>query len=337
MTEAVRGVAKRDVDAHNGFTMRARRPRGRPRTLTATAVAAAIAASAAGASAPAAWQRAAPLPDPRGEVATAVAGGEIAVVGGFDGSGLDSARVDAYSPARDAWRRLPDLPAPVDHAMAAAAHGRLYVIGGYGRSRAPRRSAWVLSPAGRWRALPPLPAARAAGGAAILRDRLYVVGGVGPRGLARQTLVLDLRRRRWSRIPGPWPRQHLAVTAAAGKVYAVAGRKAGFDTNTTIFESLTPPSRRWRALPPVPSGRGGTGAAVVGTTLVSVGGEAPQGTIGTVYGFDVVRRRWRRLPDLPTPRHGLAVAALAGRVYAVAGGTTPGLATSGANEFLPLR
>jgi N-acetylneuraminic acid mutarotase len=320
--------------------MRARRPPRRTRALTAILVAAAAAGSASGASAPAAWQRAAPLPDPRGEVAAAVVGGEIAVVGGFDRSGLDSARVDAYSPARDAWRRLPDLPAPVDHAMAAAAGRRLYVIGGYGRSRAPRRTAWVLSPDGRWRTLPPLPAARAAGGAAILRGRLYVVGGVGPRGLARTMEVLDLRRRpnRWSTLPGPIPRQHLAVTSAGGRLYALAGRgTAGFDTNTALFESLAPPERRWRRLSPVPTRRGGTGAAAVGATIVSVGGEAPQGTIGTVYGFDVVRRRWRRLPDLPTPRHGLAVAALAGRVYAIAGGTIPGLATSGANEFLPLR
>lgn len=329
-------MAKRRVDAHNGFTMRARRPRTRRRTLTAALFAAATAASAAGASPPPTWQRAAPLPDPRGEVAAAVVGGEIAVVGGFDRNGSDSARVDVYSPARDAWRRLPDLPVAVDHAMAASAGRRLYVLGGYGPSRVPRRSAWTLAPGGRWRALPPLPVGRAAGGAAIVKGQLYVVGGVGPRGLARQTLVLDLRRRRWSRIPGPWPREHLAVTAAAGKVYAVAGRKAGLDTNTTIFESLAPPSRSWRALTPVPSARGGTGAAVVGTTLVSVGGEAPQGTIRTVFGFDLRSRAWRRLPDLPTPRHGLAVAALAGRVYAIAGGTTPGLATSGANEYLPI-
>jgi N-acetylneuraminic acid mutarotase len=318
--------------------MRAQRPPRRTRTLTAILVAAAAAGSASGASAPAAWQRAAPLPDPRGEVAAAVVGGEIAVVGGFDRGGSDSARVDAYSPARDAWRRLPDLPAPVDHAMAAAAGRRLYVVGGYGPSRAPRRTAWVLSPGGRWRTLPPLPAVRAAGGAAILRGRLYVVGGVGPRGLARNTYVLDLRRSpsRWSTLPGPTPRQHLAVVAAGGRLYALAGRTAGFDTNMTLFESLAPPARRWRRLPPVPAKRGGTGAAAVGTTIVSVGGEAPQGTIGSVYGFDVPRRRWRRLPDLPTPRHGLGVAAVAGRVYAVAGGTTPGLATSGANEFLPI-
>src|SRR5919201_946215 len=214
-TRAARAVAKACVDAHNGLTMRARRPPRGTRTLTAALLVAATAASAAGASAPPTWQRAAPLPDARGEVAAAVVGGEIAVVGGFDRSGLDSARVDAYSPARDAWRRLPDMPAPVDHAMAAAAGGRLYVVGGYGRSRAPRRSAWILSPGGRWRALPRLPAARAAGGAAILRGRLYVVGGVGPRGLARTVYVLDLRRSpsRWSALPGPTPRQHLAVAS----------------------------------------------------------------------------------------------------------------------------
>src|ERR687885_612253 len=132
--------------------MGAQRPSRRTRTLTAIFVATAAAGPASGASAPAAWQRAAPLPDPRGEVAAAVVGGEFAVAGGFDRSGSDTARVDAYSPARDAWRRLPDLPAPVDHPMAAAAGRRLYVVGGYGPSRAPRRTAWVLSPAGRWRA-----------------------------------------------------------------------------------------------------------------------------------------------------------------------------------------
>ena len=150
--------------------------------------------------------------------------------------------------------------------------------------------------------------------------------------------VLDLRRSpsRWATLPGPTPRQHLAVTAAGGRLYALAGRTAGFDTNMSLFESLAPPERRWRRLPPVPATRGGTGAAAVGTTIVSVGGEAPEGTIATVYGFDILRRGWRRLPDLATPRHGLAVAALAGRVYAIAGGTTPGLATSGANELLPI-
>jgi hypothetical protein len=84
----------------------------------------------------------------------------------------------------------------------------------------------------------------------------------------------------------------------------------------------------------VPDARGGTGAAVIGTTIVSVGGEAPSGTLRGVYAYDVVRRSWSRLPDLPTPRHGLGVAALGRTVYVIGGGPQPGLYVSDANESL---
>jgi N-acetylneuraminic acid mutarotase len=282
------------------------------------------------------WQPGAPLPTPRSEVAAAVVGGKIAVVGGFLADGQSSREVDLYSPADDSWTRLPDLPVPVNHAMAAATGGRLYVVGGYGAARGQRlRFAFVLE--GRsWRALPPLPSARAAGGAAIVGGRVYVVGGVGPAGLARQAYALDLRTRRWSAIPGPTPREHLAVTTAGGRVYALAGRRAGIDTNLRVFESYEPSTRRWRRLPSVPLARGGTGAAVVSGILVSAGGEEPQGTIASVYGFEISRSRWSRLPDLPSPRHGLAVAAVGGRVYAIAGGPEPGLTVSATNESLAL-
>jgi hypothetical protein len=104
----------------------------------------------------------------------------------------------------------------------------------------------------------------------------------------------------------------------------------------------------WRALPPLPYqlAAGGaavvdgklylvgrvTGAAVVHGQIVSVGGEAPAGTIASVYAYSLARARWRRPPDLPTPRHGLALAALGGRIYAIAGGRTPRLPLNDINE-----
>lgn len=284
----------------------------------------------------AAWRPAAPLSVPRSEVAAVAVGDAVAVIGGFLADGSSSRRVDAYSPRRDRWRRLPDLPVAVNHAMAAAAGGRLYAVGGYGSGfRQKLRTAFVLD-RGAWRALPLMPAARAAGGAAVVGGKLYVVGGVGPAGLARQMLVLDLERRQWSTLPAPTPREHLAVTAAGGRIFALGGRTAGIDTNLATFEVYSPQARRWRTLPPVPGARGGTAAAVGGGLIVSAGGEEPQGTIRSVYGFDLAAERWRRLPDLPTPRHGLGLAAVGGRVYAMAGGTRPGLSVSGANEFLAL-
>ena len=280
-----------------------------------------------------AWRTHAPLPEPRTEVAAARAGSEIVVVGGFVESGANSSRADAYAVAEDRWRRLPDLPVAVDHAAAAGAAGRVYVAGGYGFDRRPLRTAFVLAD-GEWRRLARLPEPRAAAAAAIAGGRLYVVGGVDGRGLARTALALDLRTGRWTRLPGPTGREHLAAVATGGRVYAVGGRSAGFDTNTRAYEVYDPARRRWQTLTRLPSARGGTGAAAAAGRIVSVGGEAPPGTIASVYEFVLRTRRWQRLPDLPTPRHGLGVVAYGDRIFTLAGGPRPGLTTSGAVESL---
>jgi N-acetylneuraminic acid mutarotase len=299
-----------------------------------TATAAAVALALTGATD---WRAEPALPVARGEVAAASWNGEIAVVGGFLADGRSSPRVDAYSPTTRTWRRLPDLPVAVNHALSAAGAGRLYVTGGYattGRSR----DAWVLD--GRqWHPLPPLPYGVAAGGAAFLGGKLYLVAGVaGPADrsvLVHRVLVLNLRRPdRWRFAPAPTPREHLAVTVAAGRIYALGGRKAGYDTNLAVVESWHPGERSWRRERPLPEARGGTGAAAVRNVIVSAGGEAPSGTIASVYAYDVTRKTWRALPDLPTPRHGLGIAAAQGRVYAIGGGRVPGLAVSAVAESI---
>lgn len=308
------------------------RPSRRLRLVAPAAVATLVMAASAAAAGPT-WRAQTPLPLARTEVAAARSGAEIVVVGGYLASGETTARVDAYSPSANRWRRQPDLPVAVNHAMAATWRGRAIVAGGYGGPRRPLRTAFELV-GGRWRPLPPLPSPRAAAGAAVVGDTLYVMGGVGPAGLARSALALDLKRKRWRTIGGPTPREHLAVTSAGGRVYVLAGRTAGLDTNLRLLERYDPRTRRWRRLRPVPESRGGTGAAVAAGLLVSVGGEAPSGTIASVYGYDLRTGRWRRLPDLPTPRHGLGVVAVGSRVYALAGGPQPGLHVSAANEVL---
>jgi N-acetylneuraminic acid mutarotase len=279
------------------------------------------------------WQSAPALPVARTEVAGAAVRGEIYVAGGYNADGSSSRRVDVYSPAKQRWRRAPDLPVSVNHAMAAAYRGGLYVVGGYAGDGRTLRATYVLA-GGRWRALAPMPASRAAAGAAVADGRLYVVGGVRRPGLlARVAFAFDLRRGRWTTLRGPTPREHLAAAAVSGKVYAVAGRLAGIDSNQTTVEVL---SGSWRRVTPLPESRGGTGAATVGGRLVSVGGEAPSGTIASVYAYAPRTGRWKRLPDLPTPRHGLAVVAVGRRVFVIGGGPRPGLFVSDANEWLEL-
>jgi N-acetylneuraminic acid mutarotase len=288
------------------------------------------------------WKRGAPLPLARGEVAAAVAEGRIYVIGGFRSGGANSTSVQAFNPGTNTWSREADLPLPVDHTMAAGHRGRVYVAGGYGRGRSRLTTLFAFAGDG-WTRLAPMPEQRAAGGAAIVNGKLYVVGGTtsstisAPSTLAKTMLVYDIAADRWSSRRGPTPREHLGVTALGGKVYAVGGRTAGFDTNMAMVEVFNPRTGRWSRLPRVPGRRGGTGAAGTGRWIVSVGGEAPQGTIRTAYRYDVKRRRWSRLPNLPTPRHGLGVAAVGGKVYVLGGGTSPGLSVSRANESLAVR
>jgi hypothetical protein len=304
------------------------------RRWPAAVLLAAVVVGLAGA-APFEWETHAALPLPRTEVAAAVSGGEIVVVGGFTSDGGASRRADAYSPARDSWRRLPDLPIGVHHAMAVGARGRAYVLGGYTASGMPLRTAFVLE-RGRWRSLPRMPAARAAAGAGVAGGKIVVAGGVttGSPRLARNALVFDLRTQRWSTAPGPTPREHLGVTSFSGTVYAVAGRTSGLDTNLLHFESWRPGQAGWQRLQPVPDSRGGTGAAALRGQIVSAGGEEPGGTIAEVLVYRISEKRWARLADLPTPRHGVGVAALGGRVYVIGGGPEPGLTVSSANESL---
>ena len=285
----------------------------------------------------AAWRGAAPVPTPRTEVAAAAVKGEAVVVGGFLADGSTTGRAEAYSPRTNRWRRLADLPVAVNHAAGGAWRGRMLVAGGYSGDGAPSGAAWRFEN-GRWRALAPMPENRAAAAGAVAGDTFYVVGGVTStplgRELATQALALDLTTGRWRTIAGPTPREHLAATAWRGRVYALGGRLAGYDTNLDHAEVYDPATRRWRRLTPLPEARGGTGAAAIAGRIVSVGGEAPTGTIRRVYAYDLTTGRWRRLADLPTPRHGLGVVALGGRLRVLAGGPRPGLTVSGANESL---
>jgi N-acetylneuraminic acid mutarotase len=288
------------------------------------------------------WKRGAALPLARGEVAAAVAEGRIYIIGGFTSGGANSTSVQAFNPPTNSWAQEADLPLPVDHTMAAGHRGRVYVAGGYGPGRSSLTTLFAFTGDG-WTRLAPMPEQRAAGGAAIVNGKLYVVGGTtsstigAPSTLAKTMLVYDIAADRWTSRRGPTPREHLGVTALGGKIYAVAGRTAGFDTNMRVMEVFNPKTGRWSKLPRVPGRRGGTGAAGTGRWIVSVGGEATSGTIRTVYRYDVKRRRWSRLPNLPTARHGLGVAAVGRKVYVIGGGTTPGLSVSQANESLAVR
>ena len=281
--------------------------------------------------------RPAELPVARTEVSGAEWLGRIVVVGGLTADGAASDRVDLYDPGADRWESGPALPRALHHGGLAVVGERVYVAGGYtnegGRWVAQTRAS-SLGPGERaWRDEPAMGQARGGLALAATDSHLVAIGGTTPASVTRTTEVLMPGR------PGGWrpgpdlsqDRDHLGGASVGGRVYAVAGRVGGLDTNLATVESWDPAAGGgWRAEPRLNDARGGTSATQAGGKVCVAGGEEPVGTIASVE--CLVGDRWERVARLALPRHGLAVGGLDGRVHVIGGGPQPGLFVSPAHE-----
>ena len=282
--------------------------------------------------------RGAPLPEARTEVAGAAWDGRLVVVGGLRADGRASDRVDLYDVEADAWAPGPALPVALHHTGLAAVGDRLWVVGGYS---GPPDAPWVeqagvfsLGPEEQgWRAEPELPRRTGALAVAAVDDTLVAFGGVRDGRQATETWVLTPGADGWD--VGPplrQAREHLGASVLDGRVYAIAGRVGGLETNLTSVESWRPGEDAWRSEPELRAARGGIAAAVVASVLCVAGGEEPGGTIASVECLD--DGRWDVVTRLRSARHGLAVIGVGDRLHVIGGGREPGLFVSDDHEVL---
>jgi hypothetical protein len=293
-----------------------------------------------------AWQELPEMPQPRSELAAAVVGEVIYVVGGFGGG----TRLDAFDTVGETWTQLADLPAELNHLGVAGLDGLVYVAGGFDRSLFAVDTLFAYDPASdAWSERAALPAPRGALGLVALDGLLYAVGGTteglgGP--VSGAVEAYDPAGDAWTAVTTmPTPREHLAVAAGGGRIWTAGGRVRGDDAAplAATAEAYEPAADRWETLPPVPTARGGVAGAWVADRLVTLGGEtiyAPEAPLvhDAVEAFDPSGGTWGALPPLPIPRHGLAAVGLGDTLYAIAGGTIAGSADapSGAIEALTL-
>lgn len=283
-----------------------------------------------------AWVRIGDAPEPaRQEIAAAVVGGKIYVVGGLLADGATDL-VDFLDPTHGIWQRAPELPVEIHHAMAAELNGKLVVMGGFASELGGAASARVfILDGGRWKEGPSLRRPRAAAAAVTITegpDRIVVVGGVAGEAHVGPVEIFDGSTWR-DGAPIPSLRDHLAAATDGQFVYVAGGRRAGghFDT----FEGYDLERDVWEGLAPMPTARSGLGAAVVGRTFIVAGGEGPR-MFPEVEAYDVDTGRWRQLPDLAVPVHGVGLAAVGSNIYALVGGVRVGGAPSRVVQVLAL-
>ncbi|HVM12992.1 MAG TPA: hypothetical protein VM287_01515 [Egibacteraceae bacterium] len=283
------------------------------------------------------WMGLGSAPTPLSEVAAASFGGQVWTAGGFTEQGEATASVQIFDPTFGTWSTGPELPEPVHHSALVSAGDALYLLGGYVGSGFSNPTAAVRrldTGSGQWTDGPPLPEARAAGAAAWDGERVVYGGGVGPSGLAGD--VVGLEGDRWSPVGElSRAREHLAAAGdGQGRVWFLAGRTGGLDTNLATVDLVE--GDDVRPLGEVPTPRGGVAAfwaPAAGACVV--GGEQPDGTFADVECVDA-DGTVTVLPSLGMARHGLGAAVVENAAYVALGGREPGLSVSGVVEALRL-
>jgi N-acetylneuraminic acid mutarotase len=156
-------------------------------------------------------------------------------------------------------------------------------------------------------------------------DRMHIAGGYGEGRVDRAYHhVYDPGQDAWfDAAPLPRGANHVAVTAEAGRVYALGGfteQNRNPDSNAYAYDVA---SNRWDAIAPLPRPRGAAAAvAVAGKIHLIGGGSAPtteRASVGWHEVYDPAADRWTTLKALPGARDHVGCVAHQGRIHIVGG------------------
>jgi hypothetical protein len=249
-----------------------------------------------------------PIPLTRSFSGCAVLDGLIYVMGGFDGR-VETPRVDRFDPAANHWDTVAPLPWPRQALGACEYGGKIYAVGGYAAT--PRghysRSVACYTPdpgPGSWAVVDSLNQPRASMGVAVADNRIYAVGGRFFNSLQTgEWYAPDL----WTMIPSMMhvPRSGLGAASYQDDVFAVGGESQ--DELIDSVEVLNTASGIWRDDEPLRQPRAFLGVAVVGTSLIAMGGANPQGN--TVADVEIHMVPFQGIAEEP-PEPGLSTPSL---------------------------
>jgi N-acetylneuraminic acid mutarotase len=183
----------------------------------------------------------------------------------------------------------------------------------------------------KWRLENDMPSSRYALAAATAPNgSIFVIGGSSDTSILNTVDEYSPHKKRWeSGPPLPSPRYRLAAaTGGDGRIYAIGGSDPfpggeGAFLNSVLF--LTPGSKQWVPITPMPTARQLLGAATgIDGRIYVVGGSNVVNGISNVLNvleiYDPATGPWVQGAPMPTPRYSVAVAAADdGCIYAIGG------------------
>ena len=281
----------------------------------------AVALTGTGSSLAGAWESRASSGPARQEVSYLQVGGKFYLAGG-------STAHEVYNPATNAWSAIAPLPQQLDHIQGVEVAGLIYYIGGLQQWPGPNvDTVYIYNPAtNTFKQGAPMPRGRGAGGVAAYGGKIYYAGGLNNSVAVPWFDAYDPAANTWTQLPDmPTARDHFHAAVVNGKFYAIGGRNVQINAMTTVNQAFDFAAGKWTSgLAPLPTARGGFGAAALGDEVLIIGGEGNGQTYHAVEAYNTVTNTWRKLADMPTARHGIQAAVCNGGVYIAAGGLTQG-------------
>lgn len=289
------------------------------------------------------WNPVTPLPLARAYLAAAApSGGTIYFLGGLSGTAFCSNN-EAYDAVADVWWSRSAMRTPRAGFVAAAPlGGTVYAVGGndtpssqglrLNEAYDPVRDAWSVQA--------PMPTPRRYAASACVGGMMYVLGGVISGTVTGANEAYDPIANVWTaRARMPTPRFLFAAVAVGGKIYAIGGVTAllggisGGNVSLIYLDTVEvydPGSDSWTTAAPMPTPRGGLGAADPGNGMIyAAGGLDATGSLNVCERYNPGVDAWYPRAPLGAPasppatgRHGLVVISppLTGSLFA-AGGT----------------
>jgi N-acetylneuraminic acid mutarotase len=157
---------------------------------------------------------------------------------------------------------------------------------------------------------------------------------------SQNTMLMSPHRRgdTWTKKADmPTARTEFSTSSANGKIYAIGGFSAAWQTISTV-EEYNPETNTWTRKASMSVPRRQLSTSVVSGKIYAIGGKTQEmrSALSTVEEYDPVTDRWNRKSDMPTPRTGLSTSAVNGRIYAIGGRDVAEQALSVVEEYDPV-
>ncbi|HUR27203.1 MAG TPA: kelch repeat-containing protein [Planctomycetota bacterium] len=211
------------------------------------------------------------------------------VIGGFGTtSNVPVADVRVYDLEKRTWSDAPPLPAARGGHAAIVFGGKIHVLGG-GNSVSTLADHCAFDPSKRaWEERAPLSRSKGSPAAVEFEGKLWAIGGRSGQSDFGETECYDDATDRWT--PGPAIEARATVGAVVWRdaIWIIGGESQARSCCLASVQRFDPATRKWQESTALPTARNYARAALLGDTLVVVGGSKTAGSSHASVGSNIV-------------------------------------------------